>query len=128
MPGLHHPSRLRRASRAGREVEQWVRGSFLIWEDAFRNFDRTRKRLAELREHEKTERLKAEQQIELSLCVWNLDGPAAAENRLMAIHEALPDNPEVAFVLGRCLLAQDKENGVLFIERVIGRASSNARS
>jgi Zn-dependent protease with chaperone function len=109
-------------------TEQWSRGSFLIWEDAFRNFDRTRKRLAELREHEKTETLKAEQQIELSLCVWNLDGPAAAENRLMAIHEALPDNPEVAFVLGRCLLAQDKENGVLFIERVIGRASSNARS
>lgn len=108
-------------------TEQWARSSFLIWEDAFREFDRTRKRLAELREREKTERLNAEQQIESSQCVWNLDGPAAAEHLLMAIHEALPDNPEAAFTLGRCLLAQDKESGVLFMERVIGRVSSSLR-
>jgi len=31
-------------------TEQWARGSFLIWEDAFHQFDRTRKRLAEMRE------------------------------------------------------------------------------
>jgi Zn-dependent protease with chaperone function len=108
-------------------TEQWARGSFLIWEGAFRKFDRTRKRLAELCEREKTETLNAAQQIESSMCVWDLDGPAAAEHLLMAIHEALPDNPEAAFTLGRCLLAQDKERGVLFMERVIGRVSSSLR-
>lgn len=108
-------------------TEQWARGSFLIWEEAFHKFDRTRKRLAELREREKTGTLNVEQQIELSMCVWNLDGPAAAEHLLMAIHEALPDNPGATFALGRCLLAQDKENGVLFMERVIGRVSSSVR-
>ena len=108
-------------------TEQWARGSFLIWEDAFHQFDRTRKRLAELREREKTEKLNAEQQIESSMCVWNLDGPAAAEHLLMATYKAVPDNPEAAFALGRCLLAQDKESGVLFMERVIGRVSSNLR-
>jgi Zn-dependent protease with chaperone function len=108
-------------------TDQWVRGSFLIWEDAFRKFDQTRKRLAELQEREQTETLNAEQQIERAVCVWNLDGPAAAELLLMPIHAAFPDSPEVAFTLGRCLLAQDKEDGVIFMERVIGRAPSAVR-
>jgi hypothetical protein len=108
-------------------TEQWARGSFLIWEETFHKFDRTRKRLEELREREKTGTLNVEQQIELSMCVWSLDGPAAAEHLLVATHEALPDNPAAAFTLGRCLLAQDKENGVLFMERVIGRVSSSVR-
>ena len=108
-------------------TEQWIRGSFLIWEEAFQKVDRTRKRLAELREREKTETLNAEQQFELSVCVWNLEGPAVAERLLMGMHQALPDDPEVAFTLGRCLLAQDKENGVVFMERVIGRVSSSVR-
>jgi hypothetical protein len=108
-------------------TEQWARGSFLIWEDAFHRFDRTRKRLAELRKREKTETLNAEQQIESSMCVWDLDGPAAAEPLMMAIHDALPDNPEAAFAFGRCLLAQDKGRGILLMERVIGRVSSKLR-
>jgi len=108
-------------------TEQWARGSFLIWEEAFHKFDRTRKRLAELHELEKTKTLNAEQQIESSMCVWNLDGPAAAEHLLKAIHEVFPDDPEAAFALGRCLLAQHKESGVLFMERVIGRVSSSLR-
>ena len=108
-------------------TEKWAQGSFLLWEDVFKKFDHIRKRLAELQESEKSGALNAEQQTERAVCVWNLEGPAAAESLLMATHAAFPDDPGVTFTLGRCLLAQDKEDGVILMEHVIDRASSTVR-
>ncbi len=108
-------------------TEQWARGSFLIWEDAFHRSDRIQKRLAELRDLEKSTPLNAEQQIECAVCVWNLDGPADAEPLMRKAHADFPEDDGVRFSFGRCLLDQDKEEGILLMERVIGLASSSVR-
>jgi Zn-dependent protease with chaperone function len=106
---------------------QWARGSFLIWEDHFKIFERNRKILAQLKECEKGRNLNAEEMIQRALCIWNLDGPAASEPLLRSAQAAYPNSPEFAFHLGRCLLALDKEEGIAFIERVISLATSQGR-
>jgi Zn-dependent protease with chaperone function/tetratricopeptide (TPR) repeat protein len=108
-------------------TEKWARSCFLNWEDAFRQFDLTRKRLTELQELEAAGELRAEQRAERALCFWNLEGPAAAEPLLREAHAANPQNPEIAFNLGRCLLAQEKEEGMLMMDKVIGMAPSRIR-
>lgn len=107
---------------------QWARGSFLIWEQKFREFEGNRKILARLKECENSRTLSAEEMIQRARCIWNLDGPAASEPFIRSAQAAAPNNPEVAFNLGRCLLEQDKEEGIAFIERVISRVSSQIRS
>ena len=106
---------------------QWARGSFLIWEQKFREFEGNRKILARLKDCENSRTLSAEEMIQRALCIWNLDGPAASEPFIRSAQAAAPNNPEVAFNLGRCLLAQDKEEGIAFIERVISCVSSQIR-
>jgi hypothetical protein len=108
-------------------TERWAKSYFLIWEDLFRTFERIRRRRAELEQQEKTGALTAELQIERGVWVWNLEGPEAAEPFLQTSHANFPDNPEAAFTLSRSLLAQDKEAGVTFMERVIGRTPSALR-
>ena len=106
---------------------QWARGSFLIWEDHFKRFEQNRKILEELEQQEKTRALTAEDMLGRALCVWNLDGAVAGEAVLQSAKASFPNSPGVSFNLGRCLLAQDKEEGITLIERVIHGASSEAR-
>jgi len=108
-------------------TQKWARGSFLNWEEAFKGWDQNRKLLARLNESEKQQPLTAEESLQRSLCVWNLDGPAASERFLKTALEAFPNSDELAFYFGRCLLAQDKEEGIAFMERVISRAPSSLR-
>jgi Zn-dependent protease with chaperone function len=108
-------------------TEQWARGSFLIWEQNFREFERNRKILGRLKDCENTRSLSAEEMIQRALCIWSLDGPKASEPFLRLAQAAYPSSPEADFNLGRCLLAQDKEEGIAFIKRVISRVSSQVR-
>jgi Zn-dependent protease with chaperone function len=108
-------------------TEKWARGSFLNWEDAYRHFERTRKRVAELNALEEKEALTEDRLVERALCIWNLKGPAAAEPLLVSARGAFPESAEVAFSLGRSLLQQGKEEGILLMERAIGRAPSKLR-
>jgi len=108
-------------------TEKWARGVFLNWEDAYRQFERTRKRLAELNAFEEKAALPEDRLAERALCVWHLEGAAAAESLLAAARDAHPGNPEISFNLGRSLLHQEKEEGILLMERVIGKAPPSIR-
>ena len=108
-------------------TEQWARGSFLIWEDHFKRFERNREMLRQLKDCENGRALNCEEMIQRGLCIWNLDGPAASEPFLRSAQAAYPNNPEAAFSVGRCLLAQDKEEGIAYMERVISLVASQIR-
>jgi len=106
---------------------QWARGSFLIWEQNFREFERNRKMLAQLKDCENGRTLSVAEMVQCALCIWSLDGPAASEPFLRSALAAYPSSQEATFNLGRCLLAQDKEEGIALIEGVMGRVSSQVR-
>jgi Zn-dependent protease with chaperone function len=108
-------------------TEKWAKSCFLNWEDGYRHFERVRKQWASIQELEKTGPLDAPRRLEQALCAWNLEGPAEAEAMLVRARADFPESPEIAFNLGRTLLAQDKEEGIPFIERVIGLAPSDIR-
>lgn len=108
-------------------TEQWARGSFLIWEDHFKRFQRNREILQQLKDCEDRRALNSEEMIQRALCIWNVDGPAASEPFLRSAQAGYPNSPEAAFSLGRCLLAQDKEEGIAFMERVMSLVASQVR-
>lgn len=108
-------------------TEKWARGAFLNWEDAYRQFDRTRNRLAELNALEGAAALPEDRLVERALCVWHLEGAAAAEPLLTSARDAHPESPEISFNLGRSLLHQGKEEGIFLMEKVIGRAPPSIR-
>jgi len=84
--------------------------------------------LARLKDYEMTRTLTAEEMIERAFCIWSLDGPAASEPFFRSAQATYPSNPEADLNLGRCLLAQDKVEGIALIEPVISRVSSQVRS
>jgi len=108
-------------------TEQWARGSFLIWEDHFKRFEHNREMLQQLKDRENSRALNCEEMIQRALCICSLDGPAASEPFLRSAQAAYPNSPEAAFSLGRCLLAEDKEEGIAYMERVISLVASHIR-
>ncbi len=108
-------------------TEKWAKGCFLAWEDGYRHFAKVRQQRADLRALENAGPLNAVQRLELALCAWSLEGPAEAEALLDCARADFPESPEIAFNFGRTLLAQDKEEGIAFMERVIGLAPSEIR-
>lgn len=65
--------------------------------------------------------------IQRALCILNLDGPGASEPFLRSARAAYPNCPEAVFSLGHCVLAQDKEEGIAFMERVMSLVASQVR-
>jgi Zn-dependent protease with chaperone function len=108
-------------------TEKWAKSCFLNWEDGYRHFEKVRKQWASIQELEKTGPLDAPRRLEQALCAWSLEGAAEAEAMLVRARADFPESPEIAFNLGRTLLAQDKEEGIPFMERMIGLAPTEIR-
>jgi Zn-dependent protease with chaperone function len=108
-------------------TEKWACNVFLQWEDVFRHFRRTRETLQQLQQREQGAPLNAEESNQRAACIWTLDGPAAAEAFYRIALQSFPDDPDISFTLGRCLLAQGNEDGVRWMEQVISRASPEIR-
>lgn len=108
-------------------TEKWARNVFLQWEDVFHHFRRTREMFEQLQQRDERAPLNAEESGQRAACVWTLDGPAAAEAFYRIALQSFPHDPDISFNLGRCLLAQDKADGVLLMEQVISRTSPEIR-
>jgi Zn-dependent protease with chaperone function len=108
-------------------TEKWAKGCFLNWEESYRHFEKVRQQRTRLQELEKAGPLSAGHRLEQAQCACSLEGPAEAEALLIRARADFPESPEIAYNLGRMMLAQDKEEGISFMERVIGLAPPDIR-
>lgn len=108
-------------------TQAWARSCFLIWEEQANRMEHTRAKLAKLEEKEKQTPLNAQESVELAGCHWELDSAEKAVPLFRSAFERFPNDPNTAFNLGRCLLAEDKEEGLTLVERTIAVAPTQVR-